>query len=377
MRRALGYIIYCFLSLSAFGQIDLAVSKIPDELKKGANAVIRYDRTIVDISRANKCIYQRSKAITVLNKKAKNELVFYVSYKDGSSKISSINIQYFNENGELIKKVGSKEIEDIASYDGFSVFTDFRNKYFSYEPSDYPITLKLSYNYETKNTFPPPWIPISDYKIAVQRSSYRLVKGEINDCRVFEKNFENFEIDKIGELDYKVENVKALKKEPYSPSTRETFPILMLSPKTFVYEGKKGGFTNWNELGKWRFDNFLSDRNDLYTTDVKREIDYIIGSEIEPRTVSELIYKYVQENTRYVNISLDEGALQPMKSKEVHETKYGDCKSLSFYMHSLLDLYGIPSNYVEIHASSSMPISYEKDFCISGSGESCDLKYSF
>ena len=49
------------------------------------------------------------------------------------------------------------------------------------------------------------------------------------------------------------------------------------------------------------------------------------------------IYQYMQNKTRYVNVSIGIGGWMPMSPEEVRKKGYGDCKGLTNYMKTMLN----------------------------------------
>lgn len=344
---------------------NFAVSEIEESLFKNANAIVRIDDTKVDQLNKQKLTIYNHVAITALNKRGSNLLSFRESYKEGSDKIKDIEIKYYDKNGNLIREIGKKELQDLSAYDGFSMITDYRIKYFEFEGSTFPVTVEWKFKKESENTLLiPSWFPVRTFGLAIEKSTYKNT-GHLN--HYYEKNLDNQNISKkLGE--YSCTNIQAFTKEKLSPSLYDLVPFVLFSPKEFQYEGYDGRFNNWSELGQWRYDSFLKDRNNLISAEVKKELDGLIRQENDPEKVARIIYDYVQETTRYINIALDEGGVRPMKSNDVHTKKYGDCKALSFYMKSLLGIYNIDANYVEIYADSEIQRSYIPEFCSATQG---------
>ncbi|MEO0584187.1 MAG: transglutaminase domain-containing protein, partial [Bacteroidota bacterium] len=75
----------------------------------------------------------------------------------------------------------------------------------------------------------------------------------------------------------------------------------------------------------------------------------------DPFEKIDVLYRYMQDNTRYVSIQLGIGGFQTFEASYVFEKGYGDCKALSNYMKSMLKEIGIKSHHVIIGAGKDRP----------------------
>jgi len=80
---------------------DLSSLTIPDSLKTGANAVIRYDYVNIEIHSASKMTIQKEFAVTILNKHGDSE-GYLEMYYDNHRKIKDVEIRVYNALGSEI-----------------------------------------------------------------------------------------------------------------------------------------------------------------------------------------------------------------------------------------------------------------------------------
>lgn len=342
---------------------NFAYNTIPENLKKNANAVIRFEDITVSIKSQTSMFIKVAKAVTVINKLGDSHKVVVVNF-DKNQKIKNLDTYIYDANGEEIKKVKNKDYRDISSFDGFSLYSDNRMMYYEYIPVDYPYTIYTEYEIETVNTgFIPTWLPVDSYVTSIEKSSYKVDSNNDLELRIKETNFDNYNILKEAgkySLSYLLQNQPATKYESLSPSLDLYTPKVMVGLYKFSLEGVKGEDSNWKEFGKWRYD-FLKNGNDKIDDITKAKVQKLVEEVESDIEKAKIIYKYVQNKTRYISVQEGIGGWKPISANTVDRLGYGDCKGLTNYTKTLLDAVGVPSHYSVIWAGREMK-SVDKDF---------------
>lgn len=346
-------------------QTNYSVLSINDSLKENANAVVRLDETIVEITAKNKMEVTNHRVITILKKAGESSIKPYAFYSS-KTKITDILAHVYNEQGEEIEKIKRKDFIDISAVDGGTLYGDSRVKVFRYTPTSYPYTVDFSYTYTTPNTaFLPRWMPIDDYMVSVEKSVFNMQIAESLKWRKKEKNFDNYVIiNRSSEslISYEMNQIPAQKREALSPSFYYYEPQLMVALEEFHLEGVDGSATDWESMGNWQYNSLLSNRDKLPESTVSLMKEKLTGITDREEKIKK-VYEYVQNNTRYISVQLGIGGWQPISAEEVDRVKYGDCKGLTNYTKALLKSQGIESFYSVVHAGQTK-LDMEKDFAI-------------
>ena len=353
MRIILCFFCFIFFYSAAFGQDNYDADLIPSNLKNRANATIRTEETIIDMRSPDNVMLSVKKAITVLNKNGEDNARLVLFY-DKNTSIKSIKGEVYNASGILTKKFTQSNFSDESAADGFSLFVDSRVKHYLPSENIYPYT--IVYNYEIRykqNLIIRDWVPQNDDDISVEKSTYTFICKPVDELRIKAQNFAGKRDELITEkqktLTWKVENLFAVKPEPFSPA-RDTYQTtIKIAAKNFTYYNHNGSYTNWPELGKWIYDDLLKTRKTLAPSTIEMIKD-LVKDEKTDKDKARKIYQYLQNKTRYISVQIGIGGFQPVSAAEVDRLGYGDCKALVNYMQSLLDVVGIESYYCVVEA---------------------------
>ena len=350
--------LFLVAGLSSFADnFKYAVMLIDSTLLKNTNAVVRQDETYFQVNSTIETITRTHFVITILNEKADE----YANIVEGYSKhedIVSMEATLYDAFGKEIKKIRKKDTEDLSAVSGITLMTDERLKHYNFYYKVYPYTMEYSCETKGKATlFFPKWMPQVSQNISVENSSITIAANPSYKLRYKAFNYNGEpEITDDKDLRYykwMVHSLKPVIREPYSPMLHEMVTMVIFGPSEFQMDDYKGNMETWQDFGKFVY--ALKRGKDILPPAVKTKVHELTDVTTDKKEKIRKLYEYMQQNTRYILVTLGIGGWQPFDAQYVSSNGYGDCKALSNYMYSLLKEAGINSYYTLIRAGK-----YEK-----------------
>nr|WP_314544443.1 DUF3857 domain-containing protein [uncultured Empedobacter sp.] len=356
MKQTLLFLTFLISSFS-FAQ-NYAVDQIPDDLIKDAYAVVRKNEEKIELLKVDELKYTEDVVVTVLTKAGDNYVGAQANY-DANTKIDLFEATLYDANGKEIKKFKTKDFGDQSYVTDGQMYTDDRIKYLNYTPTNYPYTIHYKIVTTNKNTlWIPRWSPIRAANLSIEKSSYQFVNKTSSTIRLKEDNFKGFDIAKTGNnnnLSYSLNNVLAFNEEDQMVGSQKIFPRAILASNQINIDGVKGNFDNWNDYGKWTFDNLIRTKLD-FTPAQKSVFQNMVKEAKSDEEKVQILYKHLQNKVRYIGVQLGIGGLSPFPNSYVESKSYGDCKALSNYMIGMLDAVNIKSYHTILFAGNPIDI---------------------
>lgn len=329
---------------------DYNADKIDPQLLKGANAVKREESIRLLITDPANAVYQHKYVVTILNE-AGDKYATFVEWYNKSTVIKSVSANLYDGKGVKIRSAKNADIRDVSA-SGADLADDNRVKYFNFSYKIYPYTVE--YEVELKKSdlfFMPSWHPVEDIAYSVENSSFEI------SCPVdFSLRYKSYNLNlepaitdgKSKNYHWELKNFSCIRKEFAAPGLHAVAPIVLTGINDFSFLGFKGNMSNWKEFGKFVYS--LKDKRDELPGPIKQTVHSLTDGISDEHKKVEVLYDYLQHNTRYVSIQLGIGGWQPFTADFVAEKKYGDCKALTNYMFSLLKEAGVTSIYTLVKA---------------------------
>ncbi|MBK9357949.1 MAG: DUF3857 domain-containing protein [Bacteroidales bacterium] len=334
------FVVLHVLSIISFQKITIA----QDE-----KAVLLYTSTEIEI-RDGKMISSYSFDLLINDRSADYLSKVVVPYSK-LEKLNSLEASLHNLDGSLIRKLTRKEIVDKNDISNSSLYEDQFCKVFTLRNSTFPYRVKWSYITETSEFVTIcNWIPVINSEIPTQKAKLRIITPDDYKLRIKSSGISDSSIVCIDhctvqEWECSFHNVYA--EESFQEDNVENMPRVWAVPLKFHYD-RDGRADGWKEFGGWVNElnyqlHWLPETEKLYVASV------IENNSSRKEQIRKLFY-YVQDKTRYVNLTIETGGKKPLPANYVAEKGYGDCKALTIYLKALLQEAGIPGYYTLLKA---------------------------
>ena len=287
----------------------------------------------------------------IYNRQAEHLTEFSLLYNKGE-KVTIGDSWIEDIAGNIVRKLKKSDIDDLSAVSNSSLYDDRRVKTFSLKHNMYPYKVVLSYKVTFTNFFHiASWGP----RLRVPTRNMKLVVEAPKDYPLRYKQ-ENAKPPLVSEREgtLRIEwntSYTPLKREVSAPLSELKIPQIEVAPLHFKY-GVDGSLESWQTLGNW-ITKLNAKASDLPDSE-KTKVDTMLSGITDSKEKINKLYIYLQDNTRYVNVSIKVGGLKSYPASYVAQNKYGDCKALCNYMQCLLKHAGIKSYYTLIQAGDEI-----------------------
>ena len=302
-----------------------------------------------DVSVKNSKLYIiRSYELRINNRSGEEYTQISIPYSK-MSKVSKIEAYIKDKDGIIVKKLKSGDIKDRSLISEGSFYDDNFVKEFTMNHNVYPYTFFYSYQLqETEFLSLDHWIPVIDSDVPTVNATLTL--DVPRDYKFFYSvlHIDSMKTDTIDtriKCRWRTSYTKQIESEIFSPSLGNYLPKVIIVPDKFKFD-QEGSFSSWKSYGNWEA-KLLEGLSDL-PDEEKQQINSLITGAKNDKEKIKILYHYLQDATRYINISIETGGMKPYPASYVAINKYGDCKGLTNYFKSVLKYIGIPSYYTDV-----------------------------
>lgn len=270
-------------------------------------------------------------------------------------KVSKLEAFIKDKNGVIIKRLKKNDITERSYISDYSFYEDDFIKEFSLKHNDYPYSVIYSYQIQQDEfLYLDFWRPIMDEKTPTLKATLKISIPKDYKISYFHRDINNFKIDSTSlQKNYlwSTSYNNHIESQQFSPSIETLLPTVVVVPVEFKFD-LAGSFKNWKTYGNWQYE-LLQSLSDLPQIE-KDKFSMLTNSIKDKKEKIKSLYHYLQDETRYINITIETGGLKPYPASYVAKNKYGDCKALTNYFKSALDFIGIQSYYTKVYAGGTI-----------------------
>lgn len=312
------------------------------------NAFVRLHKTEIQFS--NNSVTKRVWVKLQINNRAGDIFTQFKIPYSSILRIRNLEASIKTVDGEIIRKLKKAEIKSKSQLSESAFYEDQLVYEFNLKHNIYPYIVEYSYEEEAKEfLYIDFWVPVLNINIPTQEAILTIsasTKDKFNykyyDAQITRADTLNNTTTVTWASKYSG-NIKPML---FGPELIEYLPRVYIIPEKFKFK-TEGQFTNWTTYGNWQYELLIG--LDELPESEKRVISSLIRNVQSEKEKIRILYHYLQDNTRYINVSIETGGMHPYPAQYVAFNKYGDCKALSNYFKSILKYAGIKSYYTNVY----------------------------
>jgi hypothetical protein len=325
---------------------------ISPDLMQHAAYVMREESMVLEIQGLEKVRWRVHRVLTVLNEKGKQAASFLMA-TDKFIRLADFEMKEYNRSGVVVAKHKMSDLKQAMAEAAF--IEDSRFYFYIPAINTYPTTIEYSFELQIRGSlFYPPFEVLGPDE-SLEHADYTVVVKKDLDFRYKEKNLTlQLVVSDDGRSKtylWAVSHLPAVPYEEGSSTRNRHYPTVLLAPNRFKLDDYEGDMTSWDSFGRWYAD--LAREAGKLPPERARFFQQLVQGAPDDKEKVRIIYRYLQENFRYVSIQLGIGGFRPFAADFTDQKKYGDCKALSNFMQAALGAVGIKAYQALVNAGEN------------------------
>jgi hypothetical protein len=315
-----------------------------------------------DVSVRRQILVTRTVLLIQINSREGEKAAEFQLYYSPGFKLNKLTAWIQDTTGHVIRKLEKSQIKDRSAFTYGTFYSDYMIRSFELKHNHFPYQIHVEYCHETDHFLQiANWSPVYEPDAPTIHATLTIEIPVNYPVRILRQKIGLPVIDTVDKtIRYRwtCQYLQLIKQETWQPPYNDLHPFVLIVPGEFEY-GIRGSFASWESFGDY-IDNLMEGLDILPASEISR-VKSIASGITDTMELIRKVYHYLQDNTRYLSVSIDIGGIRPYPASFVAQNKYGDCKALALYMQSLLKVSGIHSCFTLV-SSTYLPDKIDPGF---------------
>jgi len=268
-------------------------------------------------------------------------------------KVSRISAWIEDASGNRLRELKSSEFKDCNDFSYSAFYQDDRVKTFQVKHNSYPYRACYTVTYtEPQYQWITYWKPLKNNEYSTREGRLYVTLPKDYAVKTFVENVSEVRSDTLTD---KIVTTFLVKGDHAVSKIAENVLFDLNKHRVFVVPlqfklGVNGSSESWNTFGDWVAT--LNKGMTALPIPEEQKVSMLVDGLTDTTQIVKTLYQYMQDYTRYINVSIGIGGWKTYPASYVSQNKYGDCKALTNFMKALLEVKGIKSYFVLVNAGS-------------------------